>query len=185
MHYGSGGYSIGLDPTADLGILLADGRVQPRAPGLTHAAEWTDVRYGDDLEVVRQAIRAMLTVRNSDGVDWNEWHQLTVLRTLAAAQKHPGFSDERESRYLVPSPSAADARQYRTSNAGRLISYIRLVGLSEPNIGDPIQTKLPIRAVMIGPPGGRAAEVKTVERFLEDCGYAGVNISQSGIPYRA
>lgn len=183
MHYGGGGYSIGFDSKAELGYLLADGRIQQREPGLVHAGDWTDVRYGDDLGLVQSTVRQILHIRNGDS-EWSEWEHLAELRTLAATQKHPAFQSELEARYVTSLPLNSDARQYRVSRSGSIVSYVRLVGW-EVERGSTVPTaRLPIRAVKIGPPQARSAETKTIERFLEDSGYPGIEVSASQIPYR-
>lgn len=184
MHYGASGYSIGIDPQVELGYRNPNGSVAPSEPGLTHAAGWTNVRYGDDSALVGDAIKAMLAARNSDDVTWNEWSQLSVLRTLAASQKHPAFADERESRYIVSMPLDSQARMYRTSRAGRLVAYVHLAALTPDSNHGSDSIRLPIREVKIGPPTTRQMEEKTVQRFLADHGYTNVKVSVSEIPYR-
>ena len=106
-----------------------------------------------------------------------------MLRTLAASQKHHGFADERETRYIVSIPPESDSRLYRTSRDGRLVTYVPLAAVGDGSTRGSESAKLPIRAVMIGPPSERRSEKKTVERFLVDRGHKDVAVSISEVPY--
>ena len=112
--------------------------------------------------------------------------------------KHPGFIDERETRYsliLQAHPGFAEAVRaedaalnYRPTGYG-IAPYLRLTGAAPgpaERTGSLTSTAraLPVRAVAISPSPNGAVAADSVRRLLAASGYGEVPVLRSEIPFR-
>ena len=99
---------------------------------------------------------------------------VSLLLTECAAFKNPGFKEEKEWR-LIRLGEGSSPRKFRAGRLG-IVTYIEL----DP----PSARKLPIKKLMLGSLADRSAAERSVERLLEDCGYADIKVEVSTIPLR-
>lgn len=108
--------------------------------------------------------------------------------------KHPGFIDERETRYsliMQTHPEFSEARAaedsalcYRATGYG-IAPYLRLTGAGPDLDGlSPIARPLPVRAVAISPSPNGAVASDSVRRLLAASGYGELPVLRSEIPFR-
>ncbi len=204
--YGGRGesYAIGLDPAADLVVLVDDVSVAERV--LIRRQPWMPVRYdraGQDALI--DAVYAELpedldaVAALNDRGDASTTDYLDALAdTLQAAEqallliKHSGFSEEQETRrttVVFGAGSRAEAlsgiARFRHTAYG-MAPYLRLTGSSDAARGPvtSVPKPLPIRAVAISPsPNGQMAE-ESLLALLHSHGMPHVPVRRSGIPFR-
>lgn len=193
MHYsGRIGYAIGLDPIGELAVTTSTSpRVSSEFPLLTNF--WFKVVYDDQRQ--RKAARENLRFVAEHALPNQRTFALSVLASLICMMKHEGFKDEREVRYLAPSPAGFSPTdiKYRTNSRG-LVPYVELTGIP-PNDKNRIDyfvhgrgrsvNKLPIKKVMVGPvPEDEREAVRAMAAdFLTAKGYE-AEVTASTIPYR-
>ncbi len=175
--YGGRGesYAIGLDPHADLVVLVDDVTVADQA--LFRQQDWMPVRYdraGQDalIDAVADTLQAAE-------------HALLLI-------KHPGFREEQETRRTTDVFGEGGRAQARTGlarfrhTAYGVAPYLRLTGTSDAARGPvtPVPGPLPIRAVAISPtPNGEAAE-ESLLALPDSHGMPHVPVRRSEIPFR-
>lgn len=209
-------YAIGLDPAAPLAVLGDADLPVGRENGLyLHHEPWQPVRYQEAEQValvdgVVQALPGILErlgpVARDQAFDPQQppspelGHQIERLlddiQEMLFLIKHPGFVDERESRYGVVLVTGGRERRSIPEIEARLLSYrptaygiapfVRLTG-GDPDGGvvqvRPDPSPLMVRAVAISPsPNGRESTA-SLRRLLVRHGYD-VPVLRSGIPFR-
>lgn len=181
MHYGNRGFAVGLNRSVKLGIVGEDAKPAKIEPTEMLAFTWSDVSYGDSNRL-QELLDAFRVSQPPSSQIWSDPVMLKVFYTLAALIKHPAFSVEQETRYLVPAQHGGPFVHHRVA-AGRVVPYVKLGALT---CGEPgVSNKLPIVEVRVGPPVERASEMKALESALASSGYSNVRVSQSTVPYRA
>ncbi len=204
--YGGRGesYAVGLDPAADLAVLVDDVAVADRV--LVRQQDWMPVRYdraGQDALIVAVFAElpddlAAVAARNERG-DASTTDYLDALAdTLQAAEqallliKHPGFREEQETRRTTVVFGESGRAQALTGlarfrhTAYGMAPYLRLTGSSGAVRGPltPVPGPLPIRAVAISPtPNGEAAK-ESLLALLDSHGMSQVPVRRSEIPFR-
>jgi hypothetical protein len=204
--YGGRGesYAIGLDPSADLVVLVDDVTVSERVVVRQH--DWMPVRYdGVEQEALVDAVMAELP-KGIDAVDAlrergdpsTADYLDAFADTLEAAEqallliKHPGFREEQETRRTTTvlgdgrrTDALTGLARFRHTAYG-MAPYLRLTGASDAAVGT-VTTEpapLPIRAVAISPtPNGDAAQ-ESLLALLASHGMHDVPVRRSGIPFR-
>ena len=93
--------------------------------------------------------------------------------------KHPGFKEEGEWR-VVHEVKAADDIDLDVSS-GRIRPFLDLwVGLDQ---GDGRPLKLPLAEVWVGPSAFQPQSMRSAQLLLTRCGYDGVEVKKSDVPY--
>lgn len=216
-------YAIGLDPTEPLAALATqDVRLGGRDDGvyLSHQP-WQQVRYDaaaqrsmvdDVLLSLPETFASLGEVlgRDTPGRPQLEPAQealveqlLDRLQQALLLIKHPGFIDERETRYCIVFVAGPDSERGRElearllayrSTAYGIAPYLRLTGLPPERLEDDdpdndvvpvssVASRLPIRAVAISPsPNGDEATTSLRQLMLAH-GYD-VPVLRSRIPFR-
>lgn len=192
MHYsGRTGYAIGLDTRGGLAVTTStSAEAALQFPLLTNF--WFKVVY--DEQEQREAAREILRFVAKHALPDQRELALSILGSLICMMKHEGFKDEREVRYLAPSPakfSPIDIK-YRTNSRG-LVPYVELAA-TPPDTKEYIDyfvlerdssLKLPIKEVRVGPvpEDEREAVREMAADFLATRGYS-AKVTASTIPYR-
>ncbi|GAA5145398.1 hypothetical protein GCM10023340_14650 [Nocardioides marinquilinus] len=201
--YGGQGesYAIGLDPAASLAVLADTAetgevavRHRPWAPVRYTADEQAalvDAVFDDLPEEVTRVVGLARAGATREEVLADAAGLLDDIEQALLLIKHPGFTDERETRHSSvlyrserDTPLPPGLVRYRSTAYG-LAPYLTLTG------GDgraPVRTDaapLPIRAVAVSPsPNGPAAEA-SLRDLLAEHGYRDVPVTRSRIPFRA
>ncbi|MBM6402285.1 hypothetical protein [Phycicoccus sonneratiae] len=215
-------YAIGLDPTAPLAALAH--RELDVAWGIGEGVYlrhqgWRPVRYdrGEQLELVDAALAMLGDLAGGFGPDLFDREPgvepgaapspelrahleahlepfLEALHEVLLLVKHPGFVDERETRYsamLITRPGEDALRaeaallSYRASAYG-IAPYLRLTGAGPESPDALVVTApapLPVRAVALSPSPNGPEATASVRQLLLANGYD-VPVGRSAIPFR-
>lgn len=94
--------------------------------------------------------------------------------------KHPEYSSEQEIRLVVGagSPALTAPPKHRVTN-GRIIPY-----MTTKNPSSPLNAKLPLKEVIVGPTSTLDAIIRSIEVFLANMGYTDTLVSPSSVPFR-
>lgn len=208
-------YAIGLDPSAPLAVLGDADTPTRREDGLyLHHEPWQPVRYAEEEQIalvdgVVQALPGTLQrlgdVARDETFDPQQpptpelgqevAQLLDDLQELLFLIKHPGFVDERETRYRVVLVTGGPERRTVPEIEAKLLSYrpttygiapfVRLTG-GDPDSSaqvTPDPSPLPIRAVAISPSPNGDESTGSLRRLLVRHGYD-VPVLRSAIPFR-
>lgn len=136
--------------------------------------EFTSVQYGitDPSAYFAEELETATQPTAHPGVE--EWHSSESLLPRLVRVKHPGFAEEREWRLLkqVWSIDETPGIQFRPSPMGP-VPYIVHTFPAEC-----------IREIILGPGSYTSARKAAVEGMLRYCGFKGVAVLESKIPFR-
>ncbi|PRY65401.1 hypothetical protein B0I08_11033 [Glaciihabitans tibetensis] len=186
---GSGGYAVELDAGYEYAI---SGRPDPDTT-FSLVPTWVKVAYkrADQDALIQSVFEYILDGKTAVGrlAGTSDAHSTEILvrallSGLAAALKHPSFSDEAEVRLIAFLPHGLSP-EFRGSARG-VIPYIKLSTAVFPNLSHPLRAfPLPVKSVRIGPPRGEAMDqrIRGVRILLDSTGRSGVPVNPSEIPF--
>jgi hypothetical protein len=120
---------------------------------------------------------------------WTHW-MLWLLTAVAPAMKNPAFAEENEWR-LIYLATSQERMQFLPRATG-LVPFVE-INIGVPRTGTPEQVaalggklpdQLPITVLWSGPGRATATSLLAGRVLLEKCGYVGVRLEASQIPYR-
>lgn len=203
---GGTGYAIRFETDTEFRLKQPPGAPDLYFPDSAPLPYWRGVTYGafekwsrwrDDplFQVIDHALDAFAALRDGRAVGERQVLESLQRRLLMCVcwHKHPAYEEEEEARIAFAEPPVA---QYIHTREGRFpgaptVRYLELVAaddeadLVRASLDRP--TSLPILAVRIGPRFNREdreAGQHLVEQLLSECGYDGVHVDLSKIPYR-
>lgn len=186
---GAGGYAVQLDTGHEYSIV---GRPDPNAT-FSLAPAWVKVAYAPDeqADLIQSVFNYVLDDSTLVGrlVAMEEAGSAStivegLLAGLAAALKHPSFSEEKEVRLIAFLPPGVRPK-FRGNDRG-VIPYMELSTAIFPNVAYPAPTfPIPIEGVRIGPPRGEAMAQRRagVAALLRATGRGALPINGSVIPF--
>jgi hypothetical protein len=200
------GFAIGIPRGVRLPVLGVEPNAYPHECYIEETPlRWISLAYGKKAQIARaeEAIARMMSelgeasyvAAKHDDIDLSSIFRdraKSVYVDGVAAIKHKAFKSEREVRYAVARPSAPAAIK-KVAGTGR--EYIELTGAlpdpfdrdwapNEPEYYRDTPSRLPIRAICVGP-GNPFSSTKTeLEAWLSAAGYNDVAIHKSRSPLR-
>lgn len=157
-----------------------------------HGGKGSDELMHDEFQKSEILLRNIIENFLKSKEDKNLAEIETVINQLACLTKHCGFHEEREVRIVAIRGTETFVKRLRDGGVtqpvrsvhhhprnGALVPYIRLF----EGITSPLDKKLPIKAVIIGPHPDREKRARAVDLLLKQHGIKDAEVRFSEIPY--